>query len=145
MKATTQFGVWQRVLVIVLLTACTGGGDNEANGSAVEAPITEQPKLMPYPTPIRYPRNLWDENVEGETEVLVRVNEVGDVVHASVAQSSGHEEFDTAAVNGARRLRFTPAKRGDTPVATHVRIPVRFARDSSATVGAPRPAGNRNE
>jgi len=99
---------------------------------------------MPDPTPVRYPRALWDQDVEGETEVLVHVNEVGDVLDATVAQTSGYADFDSAAVQGARKLRFTPGKRDSKPVAMHVRIPVRFARDSSATVGLPRPAGVRN-
>jgi protein TonB len=140
---TTTIGAWIGVLSILLLPACNEGASDGAEVG--DAAMIEEPKLMPEPTPVRYPRALWDQKVEGETEVLVRVNEVGDVVDASVAQTSGYPAFDSAAVAGARMLRFTPGKRGDKPVAMHVRIPVRFARDSTATVGAPRPAGARND
>jgi protein TonB len=143
MERTTQIGAWIRVLTTVLLTACTGGGDDGENAS--NAPAIEEPKLMPDPTPVKYPPVLWDQGVEGETEVLVEVSEVGDIVNTSVAQTSGYAEFDSAALEGVRRLRFTPGKRGDKPVAMRVRIPVRFARDSSATVGTPRSAGTRND
>jgi TonB family protein len=139
----TTIGAWIGVLSTVLLPACNGRGGNAADNGA--AAVIEEPKLMPEPTPVRYPRALWDQNVEGETEVLVRVNEVGDVVDVSVAQTSGYAAFDSAAVAGARMLRFTPGKRGDKPTAMHVRIPVRFTRDSSASVGSPRAAGARND
>jgi TonB family protein len=135
-----QIGVRARVLALVLLAACNGNNaDAESDGSA-EAALVE-PVLMPDPTPIRYPAALWDQNVEGETEVLVSVSAVGDVDDVSVAQSSGYAAFDSAAVEGSRKLRFSPAKRGGKPVALRVRIPVRFARDSTATVGTPRSHG----
>ena len=143
MTGTTSIVAWIRRFLFVLLAAC-GGSENDAEGNGVDGAVMEEPQLMPDPTPVRYPRALWDENVEGETEVLVHVSEAGDVMEAYVAQSSGYAEFDSAAVQGARKLRFTPGKRGSKPVAMHVRIPVRFTRDSSATVGAPSGTGARN-
>jgi TonB family protein len=122
------------VALTAMLSSCKRGEE------AVEEPVP-----MPDPTPIHYPVALWDKKVEGDTEVLIRVNELGDVDSALVAQSSGYAEFDSAAVNGARKLRFTPGRRGDKRVAMWTRIPIRFAQDSTATVGPPRAAGSRNE
>jgi TonB family protein len=112
---------------------------------AAENVALEEPVPMPDPTPVEYPVALWDRNVQGETEVLVHVNEMGDVDSVMVSRSSGWAEFDSAAVTGARRLRFTPGRRGDRHVAMWTKIPVRFARDSSAIVGAATAAGLRDE
>jgi protein TonB len=139
-----QIGARARVLAVVLLTACNGGG-NDGDPDGNDGATFEEPVPLPDPTPVRYPPALWDQNVEGETEVLVSVNAVGDVERVSVAQTSGYAEFDSAAVAGARQLRFSPGKRGGKPVSMRVRIPVRFARDSTASVGAPRSDGPRND
>lgn len=133
MKFFTRVGLCLVAMSAALL-ACERGEET-----------VEQPVPMPDPTPIRYPVALWDKKVEGETEVLIRVNELGDVDSALVAQSSGYPEFDSAAVSGARKLRFTPGRRGERRAAMWTRLPIRFARDSTATVGPPRAAGTRNE
>ncbi|HEX6135110.1 MAG TPA: energy transducer TonB [Longimicrobiales bacterium] len=115
---------WTRIAGIaacLLLQAC---------GSDVE-PVQE-PVPLPDPTPIAYPEGLWDRGVQGETEVLVHVNEMGDVDSVLVSKSSGYSDFDSAAVNGARRLRFTPGRRGDRRIAMWTKIPIRFARDSTS-------------
>jgi periplasmic protein TonB len=95
---------------------------------------------MPDPSPIDYPLALWDRQVQGETELMVHVNERGNVDSVLVSKPSGWLEFDSAAVRGARRLRFTPGRMGDRPVAMWTKMPVRFARDSTATVGRPQEA-----
>jgi TonB family protein len=97
----------------------------------------EEPVPMPDPTPVEYPVALWDRKVQGETELLVHVNQWGDVDSVLVSKASGYAEFDSAAVTGARRLRFTPGRRGDRHVAMWTKVPVRFAQDSSATFGTP--------
>jgi TonB family protein len=114
----------------VVLAACGEG--------AVE---TSQPVPMPDPTPIEYPVSLWDSKVQGETEVLIHVNQFGDVDSVLVSKASGYAEFDSAAISGARRLRFTPGKRGDRHVAMWTKIPVRFAQDSTATLGGATASG----
>jgi TonB family protein len=62
-----------------------------------------------------------------------------------VSRSSGYSDFDSAAVNGARRLRFTPGQRGDRRIAMWTKIPVRFSRDSTASFGTPDGSGGGNE
>lgn len=116
----------------VALGACGG------NGATVEEPVP-----MPDPTPIEYPVALWDQRVQGETELMIRVNEHGDVDSVFVSKPSGYAEFDSAAVAGARDLRFTPGRRGERRVAMWTKMPVRFAQDSTATMGPTQPAGNQ--
>jgi TonB family protein len=120
------------IMCCVLIVAACGDDDADA--------VVQEPVPMPDPTPVEYPVGLWDRRVTGETEVLVHVNEFGDVDSAVVSRTSGHAEFDSAAVGGARRLRFTPGRRGDRHVPMWTRIPVRFAQDS-ATFGAPTATG----
>jgi protein TonB len=122
------------VMCCLLLQAC------DATVEEVQPPIP-----IPDPTPIAYPETLWDMGVQGETEVLIHIDEMGDVDSVLVAKSSGYSDFDSAAVNGVRRLRFTPGQRGERRIAMWTRIPVRFSRDSTATLGSPTEAGVSNE
>jgi TonB family protein len=114
----------------LLLASCA-----KADGGAVEEPVP-----MPAASPIEYPIALWDRKVQGETEVLIHVNVFGDVDSVLISRPSGYAEFDSAAVSGARLLRFTPGRRGDRRVAMWTRVPIRFAQDSTV-VGPPTAAG----
>lgn len=79
--------------------------------------------------PIEYPIALWDEGVEGETILRVLVGDTGDVDSVEIATSSGHTEFDMAAVDGAKALRFSPARAEDgTRIAVWTEVPVRFSK-----------------
>lgn len=127
---------WRAAAGCVLIAA--GCGADEAG------PIRE-PVPMPDPTPIEYPVALWDRRVQGETEILIHVNELGDVDSVMVSRSSGYVEFDSAAVAGARRLRFTPGRQGDKHIAMWTRIPIRFTQDSTASLGTPTATGIRDE
>jgi periplasmic protein TonB len=42
-------------------------------------------------------------------------------------QGSGYARLDEAALSAVRRWRFVPARRGDTPVAAWVLVPIRFS------------------
>lgn len=80
-----------------------------------------------------YPVELWDRGAEGETILLVHVDELGNVDSASVDTPSGYAAFDSAAMAGIRKLRFAPARVGDQRVDAWARIPIRFNRDSVPT------------
>jgi TonB family protein len=88
----------------------------------------EQPRPLYGEVPIEYPLELWDEGVEGETILRVRVNEVGEVDRAEIAQSSGHAALDSAALNGAKELRFTPGMKNGKRVEVWAQVPVHFSR-----------------
>ena len=101
-------------------------------------PPAEPPTPMPGASPFVYPVELWDQGLEGETMLMVHVTELGQVDSAYVLESSGFEAFDSAAVDGSRRLQFSAARQGDRRVATWTRVPVRFSIDTTA---AGRPEG----
>ena len=109
-----------RILVLLAVAGC----------EPVEA-RTEPPTPMPDASPFEYPVELWDRGVQGEALLLVHVTELGDVDSVSVEMSSGEVAFDSAAVRGARRLRFAPARQADRRIPAWTRVPVRFRMDST--------------
>lgn len=83
-------------------------------------------------TPFVYPVQLWDRQVSGQTILLLRISELGAVDSVMIATPSGYEQFDSAAVQGARTMKFTPGRQGERRVAMWTKLPVRFARDTVA-------------
>jgi TonB family protein len=88
----------------------------------------EQPTPLFGDAPIEYPIQLWDQDMEGETVLRVRVNDVGAVDSVEVLGSSGYASFDSAAAAGARDLRFTPARRDGKRITVWAEVPVHFSK-----------------
>jgi protein TonB len=78
----------------------------------------------------KYPSVARSRGWTGKVILQVRVSAEGEAEQVTVAQSSGHEILDEAAINAVEGWRFTPAKRGDTPVASTVRVPMNFQLDN---------------
>jgi len=108
-----------RVIAVVAAVAAAACGE--------EAEI-EQPTPLYGEVPIDYPLHMWDQDKEGETILRVRVTDVGAVDSIEVLQSSGFGAFDSAAVAGARSLRFTPARRDGERIAVWAEVPVYFSK-----------------
>jgi len=116
----------------LLVASVTCGGEGEI----------EQPTPLFGEVPIEYPLHMWDQDMEGETLIRVRVSDVGVVDSVEVFQSSGYASFDSAAVAGARKLRFTPARRDGERIAVWAEVPVYFSkRPRPDTLGVPNGAG----
>jgi len=108
-----------------------------AVGCTTEREI-EQPTPLYGDVPIEYPLHLWDQDMEGETVLRVRVDDVGAVDSVEVLESSGYASFDSAAVAGARELRFTPARRDGKRITVWAEVPVHFSkRPRPDTTGVP--------
>jgi protein TonB len=90
--------------------------------------VIEQPTPLFGEVPIQYPLHLWDQDMEGETILRVRVSEVGVVDSVEVIQTSGQASFDSAAVAGARDLRFTPARKEGKRITVWAEVPVSFSK-----------------
>ena len=99
-----------------LLIACGGEGE------------IEQPRPLLGEVPIEYPLHMWDQDMEGETLLRVRVGDTGAVDSVEVLSSSGYASFDSAAVAGARALRFTPARQDGKRIEVWAQVPVRFSK-----------------
>ena len=104
--------------VAVAMTALSCGGDADI----------ERPTPLFTESPVEYPFELWDQDVEGSTLVRVLVNEEGGVDSAMVMESSGHSELDSAAVQGALSMEFDPATREGEPLRVWARVPVHFSK-----------------
>lgn len=98
-----------------------GLGDNIEVGEPMQPP-----RLISRVQP-DYPSTARQNNIEGTTYVRLLVSANGDVEAVSVANSSGSEVIDAAAVTAAYQWRFIPAKneRGSS-VRCYVRLPIAF-------------------
>lgn len=106
-------GTITAMLTLALVAGCAEAGP-------------ETPPRQLAGSPFHYPEQLWDAGVEGETLLRLFVTDAGRVDTARVERTSGHPEFDSAAVSGAHDLRFEPALREEEPVGIWVLLPVQF-------------------
>jgi protein TonB len=113
-----------------------------ATGGCGEDGEIEQPTPLYGEAPIEYPLHMWDQDMEGETLLRVRVSDVGAVDSVEVLESSGYAAFDSAALAGARDLRFTPARREGKRIAVWAEVPVYFSkRPRPDTISLSTPTG----
>jgi len=71
-----------------------------------------------------YPKLARARGWEGTTLLELSIDADGRVANARVLTSSGHEVLDRAALAAVASWSFTPARRGDTPVASNVEAPI---------------------
>lgn len=90
------------------------------------------PVLLNEELPFRYPRDAWEAGVGGETVLRIHIASSGIVDSVQVARSSGHAGLDSAAVVGARRLRYRPARHGEEAVGVWGTLPVRYPMPEEA-------------
>ena len=127
-----SIGFGRRAGVVALVAAVACGGEAEI----------DQPTPLYGDVPIDYPLHMWDQDMEGETLLRVRVSDVGAVDSVEVLESSGYAAFDSAAMAGAHDLRFTPARREGKRIAVWAEVPVYFSkRPRPDTIGVPNPTG----
>lgn len=74
-----------------------------------------------------YPGVARSRHWEGLVLLRVYVTPDGHCGNLNVARSSGHDVLDESAVAAVRNWRFVPGKRGDTPIASWVTVPIEFA------------------
>lgn len=104
----------------------------------------ETPPRQLSSSTFRYPEELWDAGVEGETTLRVHVTAQGAVDSARVERSSGQAAFDSAAVQGVHELRFAPGRKGMDPAAAWVLLPVRFDLDAPGPGAQAEPSPRTN-
>ncbi|MCG3112650.1 MAG: TonB family protein [Candidatus Manganitrophus sp. SB1] len=99
--------------------AGAGGGQS---GPRFVIPSAGQSNPKPH-----YPERARAEGREGTALLRVTVLATGKVGEALIEQSSGHTDLDRSAVEAVRKWTFLPARRGENPVTSSIRIPVIFA------------------
>jgi protein TonB len=124
-------------LAIVAFARC-GNSDEAPPREARRAPNAltqvlsgapdELPAMANAQPPFRYPVALYAQRVQGNVTLRLYVDSTGVVVSDStqLAESSGHVALDSAALLGARDLRFTPARRRGSAIAVSLLYPVYF-------------------
>ncbi|MDI7267507.1 MAG: TonB family protein [Myxococcota bacterium] len=103
----------------------------------------EPPALLEGESPA-YPEGEAAAGRTAELELEVTVGVSGEVADVTV-RTSGGAVFDEAAVTAVRGWRFEPARSGGEPVASRIRVPIRFAPEvedptpQPASTGGPAP------
>jgi len=121
-----------RTLIVLLLaaTACNKDAPQkvaQAFQAAASAP-DEIPKVLNTDLPFRYPAALYARKVQGNVTLRLRLDRDGTVVADStrVEEPSGYPALDSAAISGARELRFVPAKLKGEAMPVTILFPVYF-------------------
>ncbi len=89
----------------------------------------DKPLPLFVDSPVEYPLELWEQDVEGSTLVRVLVNEAGEVDSVVVAESSGHPALDSAAVEGALAMEFEPALVNGRATKAWAEVPIDFFKE----------------
>jgi len=131
------------VLPMLGTGACMSQDDARKALDAVQAPGPPEvlPVMLNVEPPFHYPPALFAQKVQANVTLHLHIDSLGAVTAEStyVAPTSGHSALDSAAVTGARALRFTPAQRAGRPVAVSVKFPILFRLPDS--VAAPGDSG----
>lgn len=116
-------------LVLLMIIGASGcGGDNFVDRLLRRQPPLEVPVLITVDLPFRYPPGLYLQRIQGDVMLRLYIDSLGAVVAEStkIVAPSPEPQFDSAALEGAVRLTFHPARRGERRVGTSVLFPVKF-------------------
>lgn len=101
-----------------------------APAPAASEPARVTPPIALHRVDAAYPSDALRERREASVELFVTVAADGSVAHVELA-SSGGESFDAAAIAAVKQWRFEPARRGDSPIVSRIRVPVVFTLPSA--------------
>lgn len=122
------------LLVALVLSAC---GDGNGKGLPFQT-VGRQPDIAPVmlnnELPFRYPPALYAQRVQGNVTLRIYIDGNGEIVADStrVAETSGFNALDSAAMKGSRDLRFEPAKTQGQAVPVSILLPVFFRHPDAA-------------
>lgn len=115
-------------LISLAALACSSSPSDGGTSNEIEdefEPI-DIPAEMIFATIPNYPQALMDAGIEGVVWVQALVQKDGSVGDAGIAKTSGHSEFDQAALEAAWTCRYNPGIQNDKPVAMWVTYRVDF-------------------
>lgn len=122
------------LFLLVVITAC---GDGNGGGLPFQT-VGRQPDIAPVmlnnELPFRYPPALYVQRVQGNVTLRIYIDKNGEIVADStrVAETSGFNALDSAAMKGSRDLRFEPAKTQGQAVPVSILLPVYFRHPDAA-------------
>ncbi len=103
-------------------------------------PFTHRPELanreaVSQALADHYPPLLREAGIGGEALVWFLIAKDGSVARTLINRSSGYPALDSAALNVAGTMRFTPARNGEVPVPVWVAIPIVFSTGDAGAQG----------
>ena len=116
------------MLALALATACKKGEGSNLPFQTVGRQPDVAPVMLNKELPFRYPPALYAQKVQGNVTLRIYIDRDGSIVPDStrVAETSGFNALDSAAMKGSRDLRFEPAKTQNIPVPVSILLPVFF-------------------
>ena len=105
----------------------SGTGNGFATGLGIGSPVMQLTQVsFRHTPPPDYPEAARKDGKEGRVLLRVLVDEEGKSKLVEINLSSGSYLLDQAAAEAIKRWRFSPARYGDAPTASWVKIPVDF-------------------
>ena len=116
------------ILTLACATACKKGEGSNLPFQTVGRQPDVAPVMLNKELPFRYPPALYAQKVQGNVTLRIYIDRDGSIVPDStrVAETSGFNALDSAAMKGSRDLRFEPAKTQNIPVPVSILLPVFF-------------------
>jgi protein TonB len=116
------------VLLLFGLAGCKKGDPAGAPFQTVGRQPDVPPVMLNKELPFRYPPALYAQKVQGNVTLRIFIDKDGQIVPDStrVAETSGFNALDSAAMKGSRDLKFEPAKTLGLPVPVSILLPVFF-------------------
>ena len=102
-----------------------GFKNGSGQGIVKNGMVMNQARYRDTPRP-DYPESARREGQEGRVLLRVLVDDRGRIKSVEISNSSGSDALDRAAAEAIRRWRFHPARYGDQPVESWLRIPIEF-------------------
>ena len=115
-------------LVLLCGVACKKGEGSNLPFQTVGRQPDIAPVMLNKELPFRYPPALYAQKVQGNVTLRIYIDRDGSIVVDStrVAETSGFNALDSAAMKGSRDLKFEPAKTQGVPVPVSILLPVFF-------------------
>lgn len=106
--------------------------EEDISGGVTFAVLDASPQLISAPQVV-YPEEYKAQKIEGAVELMVWVDEKGEVSQISVTKPMEIEAFNQAAIEAAGKYEFKPALQGGKPVGTWMTMTVNFRVENPAT------------
>jgi len=107
-------------------TSAAGAATAAGQGALAHVPLFNPPRVLHHWRP-PYPRDAYDEHIEGETHVLVTVAADGTLKEARINAMSGNDELDQAALDAVHHYTFAAALRDSIAVEAQAIVVVEWS------------------
>jgi protein TonB len=124
----SRLGCSFAVLLVVYVAGCNRGEGSNLPFQTVGKQPDVAPVMLNKELPFRYPPALYAQKVQGNVTLRIYIDREGGIVGDStrVAETSGFNALDSAAMKGSRDLKFVPAKTQGQAVPVSILLPVFF-------------------